>query len=409
MKFSFLLFMFLPFIMQAQLAIRGRVVDESTGSPVAAASVFVNNTSKGVITDNQGHFQLNDLPVGKHDLVISSVGYTTNVFSFSSDQLPLQLKIELKIRIKEMENVVLEPFEEEGWDKWGRTFTQYFIGTTPNAAQCRIKNSGDLKFRFYKKSNRVVAFSDTPLLLENDALGYDISYQLEAFEVNFSQGSAFYLGYPLYTDKGLGKNAKVKWNKRRQEAYKGSIMHFMHSLYNDILAQEGFEVQRLIRTPNLEKKRVQLLCKGLQQVIRTNRLTGQTTIELTNPPAHFLKDSVAYYEEVLRQGDHRDNIIPLHLSANSLIIDSSGAYKALWFENYLLITYRNELEDSKYLESVGENRPRSFQRSLVTLLNGNYITLDKIGNYYSPQDFFTTGYWAWSEKMGDTLPLDYLQ
>lgn len=169
----------------SQRSIKGKVVNGITGEVLPGASVFISNTSKGTISNKQGYFELNDIPIGKHDLVISSIGYETNAFSFSAEQLPLQLKVEMEVKVRELPNVTVEPSVEEGWDKWGRLFMDNFIGSTPNAAQCKIKNEKSIRFRFYKKSNRVIAWCDEPLIVENKALGYKISYQLEDFEVNF--------------------------------------------------------------------------------------------------------------------------------------------------------------------------------------------------------------------------------
>ena len=162
----------------AQRTIKGRVVNEATGTAVAGSSVFITNTSKGTVSDNAGRFEINDVPPGKHELVISSIGYETNVFSFTESQLPLQLKVELTIKVKEMENVTVEPFTEEGWDKWGGYFLRNFIGESEAASRCKIKNTQDIKFRFYKKTNRLIAYADVPIIIENKALGYIINYKL---------------------------------------------------------------------------------------------------------------------------------------------------------------------------------------------------------------------------------------
>ena len=42
------------------------------------------------------------------------------------------------------------------------------------------------------------------------------------------------------------------------------------------------------------------------------------------------------------------------------------------------------------------------------LLNDEFITVDDQGNYYNPQDFFTSLYWGWSEKISNLLPVDYV-
>jgi hypothetical protein len=122
-------FLFFSFFAFTQQIIKGKVVASENGSPVAGCSVFINNTSKGTASDKNGYFELNDISPGKHELIVSSIGYETSVYPFSSAQLPLQLRIELQVKVKELANVIVEPSVEEGWDKWGKTFTDYFIVT----------------------------------------------------------------------------------------------------------------------------------------------------------------------------------------------------------------------------------------------------------------------------------------
>lgn len=400
---AILILTLLVFTGNAQRTIKGRVVNEATGAPIQGSSVFISNTSNGTITNSEGKFELNDVPAGKHDLVISCIGYETNVYSFSEQQLPLQVKVQLSIKVKELANVTVEPFLEEGWDKWGKMFMDNFIGTTENGIHCKIKNTNKIRFRYYKKSNRVTAYADEPVIIENKALGYTIKYQLENFEVSFKEHTTFYLGYPLFEDKTKeGKEPKEKWLRRRTEAFKGSVVHFMQSLYNNKLKEEGFEVRRMTRIPNAEKERVKQIYKELAKTIKTSP-GGGMVVEVSASG-----DSSTYYQQVMRQKDHIDVYGAGLLTADSLIVQTEGKYKALYFPNYLYITYKGEYEEEAYLRSTMENRKPGFQRSLVMLLNDEFITVDDQGNYYNPQDFFTSWYWGWSEKISNLLPVDYV-
>jgi CarboxypepD_reg-like domain len=401
---AILFFLFFSFTAAAQRVIKGRVVNDVTGTAIPGASVFISNTSKGTTTDNAGKFELTDIPAGKHDLVISSIGYETNVFSFSHDQLPLQLKVELSVRVKELENITIEPFVEEGWDKWGKTFTDYFIGSTDNAALCKIRNGKAIKFRYYKKSNRLKAYCDDPIYIENKALGYTIRYQLEDFEINFKDRSFLYLGYTLYEEMKNGRKAlKTKWEDRRETAYNGSIKHFMKSLFDNQLLQNGFEVRRAVRIPNAEKERV--------KAIQTNAFKSQhvagMTITINDPFAGLPRDTVAYYRDVMKQNDYKETIGKELLTADSLVIKSEGDYKAVYFTDYLFIIYTNELEEEAFTRIYYPTRKPGMQQSYINLVNDDFITIDKNGSYFNPRHLYTTLYWAWSEKMANMLPVDY--
>lgn len=405
---AILFFMLMAVTGDAQSIIKGKVVNVATGAGIPGSSIFITNTSKGTVSDGNGFFQLENVPAGKHELVISSVGYTTATYSFNDAQLPLQLKVELTVKVKELENVVVEQSVEEGWDKWGKTFMDNFVGTTAEAAQCRIRNEQKIRFRYYKKSNRVVAYCDEPIILENKALGYTVSYQLENFEVNFRDRSTFFLGYSLFEPISTSNSKKQqKWIDKRQEIYSGSVMHFMRSLYANRLAEEGFEVRHMTRVPNDEKQRVRKI-KGLSTHYAVSNgvtvMTGASNNDtaITHPP-----DSVSYYMGVLRQPDIIETIGMNLLTADSLIIERKDNVSFLHFPNYIYVTVKSKQEAAEYLLTQFPKRAATYQRSFVVLLNDKIISMEKNGNYYDPQDFFTSGYWGWSEKMANNLPLDY--
>jgi len=385
----------------SQRTIRGRVVNASGGEPIPGSSVFINNSSRGMVSDRQGEFELNDIPVGKHDLIVSSIGYETSVFSFDAGQLPLQLKIEMQVKVRELENVTVEPSVEEGWDKWGRLFTDNFVGNIPNGLHCKIKNQKAIRFRYYKKSNRVTAFADEPVILENKALGYKISYQLEDFEVNFKSGATLFAGYPFFEE--MEKNKK-KWERNREKAYQGSMMHFMRSLYQDKFASEGFEVRRMVRVPNIEKERVK---KKYLPSLNNRTITINSGSVSVNRSDSLREDSVDYYDRVMQQKDYTEIYGRELLTADSLVVQTDGNYKVIFFTDYLYVTFKKETEDREYLLFHHERRSPTFQRSYIWLTNLNPIAIDANGSYYPPQEIFSMSYWGWEEKIANMLPLDY--
>jgi len=66
-------------ILQAQStqAIRGTVVDQNTGVPLIGATVLLldHEPLTGTITDHQGFFSLEGVPVGRRSLRIDYMGY----------------------------------------------------------------------------------------------------------------------------------------------------------------------------------------------------------------------------------------------------------------------------------------------------------------------------------------------
>src|SRR5688500_2939663 len=235
--------------------ISGRVLSGETDAPIPNASVFITNTSRGTVTSVNGTFDLKGIPAGKYDLIISSVGYNTQVYSFSSEKLPLQLKIYLEPKVTELDAVIVEPYEKDGWEKWGKFFVENFIGTTNASKLCKIRNYKTLRFRHSKKKNVLTVVADDPLVIDNRELGYRITYQLENFTYDFNKGTLFYLGYTLFQDMAKDTlNIPKRFLRERRAAYQGSIVHFIRSLYNNRLVENGFEVKRVKRVNNDEKE-----------------------------------------------------------------------------------------------------------------------------------------------------------
>jgi len=388
--------------------IKGRVVHEETGQPIGNASVFITNTSKGTVSNAAGEFELINVPEGTHDLVISCIGYETVVDTYQAKELPLQIKAQLKPHAQELETVVVEPFEKDGWAKWGKFFMENFIGTTSFSYRCSIKNYKTLRFRFSKTKNRLVVVATEPLIIENKALGYKVQYQLEEFSYSFKDRVQVYFGYTLFDnlDKDPPKRRQLM---NREKAYYGSIMHFMASLYSNRLKEEGFDVRRLVKTPNLEKERVRkILANGVAQAKETinDRGTRVIIVGNSNSPGNG-KDSMEYYNRVMRQPDMLEQYGNDLLTADSLVTKVDDKYKSFFFNDNLYVVYKNEKEEGEYLSYTHEIRSASSQRSVIVLTAASPLLIDASGNYSMPQYLMSYGYWGWSEKISGLLPLDY--
>lgn len=388
-------------ILQAQQQVRGRVTDAATGQPLTGCSVYISGSSIGTSSAADGSFQLKGIPLGKNQLVVSSIGYALFTQTLPDNQTEVVLNITLSLKAKELENVVAETYVTEGWEQWGKLFLDNFLGTMPQADRCRIQNTNAIRFRFYRKSNRVRAIASAPLWIVNDLTGYRIRYEMEDFEVNFKTGMVYFQGYSLFEETGgKGEKAISRKENNREEAYVGSVMHFMRALYDNRLKEEGFEVRRLWKMPNLEKERIKALYRQSMQV------GSNGTVQLRIGSGSSA-DSSNYYRRVLMQPDQIERVGDSLLSTDSLLLQSGDGWKEIWFDQYLEVIYKGGLEDPAYLIDMRESRSRGFRRSLVQLVSGNSIIVNGYGNFYHSQDLLNYGYWAWSEKMANNLPLDY--
>lgn len=354
----------------------GAVTDAADGRPLAGVSVFLNNTSRGTVTRTDGTFRL-PMPKGIYELVVSAIGYKTRVMDIDGNRLPDSLKIQLHQMATELAAVTVEPYEVHGWSKWGKFFWNNFIGTGENAASCSIKNKDVLRFHFYKRSNRLSVTAVEPLIIENKALGYMLEYRLEEFVSDLNTHVVTWSGYPFFQEMTTKKDDQRRaWAFHRQQAYKGSMMHFMRSLYAGHSIAEGFIAEEQVVMPNYERRRIR---------------------EIYHPdfqgPGTFPMDTLYHFWEVLKEPDPitRNVLVP----PDSLITVDSDDNRRLYFDRPLTVIYG------------ANDRSQNFYQSGVQLMSSTPITVEENGNYYPPREILTTGHWAQSEKISNLLPLDY--
>jgi hypothetical protein len=401
MRYLFSIVLLLSFKFSiSQKIVKGVVLEQSTNQPIPRASIFLSNTSIGTTANQQGAFELT-VPAGKFDFIVSSVGFETYNQTINAADINEPITIKLQPKVKDLETVIVEPFVKDGWEQWGRFFLENFVGTSDNAKDCKIKNTHVIKFRHSKKNNELSAYAMEPLVIENKALGYTIRYQLEGFTYNFKLHRLYYEGYPFFQPMAGNAARQRRWARQRSEAYMGSNMHFMRSVFRNTIIEEGFTVQHLKKQPNIEKQRIkELYARGRQ----TMHIGNKTTI-IMGREVQSQKDSAEYYDKILRQADYFDLLNPTQLTGDSIAYAVNTTTAGMTFNDYLLIVYKHALAPSAYQKANVNNG--TAMASQITLLNGEPIEILATGAYYNPAELLTVGYWAWSEKMATMLPFDY--
>ena len=65
--------------------IRGFIYEEESGEPAIFSNVFLQGTTYGASTDNNGYFVITRIPAGNYTLMVTYLGFDTI-------QMPVQLK-----------------------------------------------------------------------------------------------------------------------------------------------------------------------------------------------------------------------------------------------------------------------------------------------------------------------------
>ncbi|HKK40816.1 MAG TPA: carboxypeptidase-like regulatory domain-containing protein, partial [Bacteroidales bacterium] len=163
--------------------IKGTVYDKDTKEPVIAATVYFNGTSEGTLTDANGHFSINASKYSSMPLTISAIGYYSATIKKLSPTKPLEVYLETKVIELDEVNISAK-FHSLRRSENLTTFRNEFLGTTANALNCKIMNEDDIIFKTSEDGDTLIALSYKPLIIENKALGYNITYFLDRFEYN---------------------------------------------------------------------------------------------------------------------------------------------------------------------------------------------------------------------------------
>jgi len=104
--------MAIPVTTYSQNSIEGSILNSETNEPVNAASIYLLKLERGTMTSADGKFHLNNIPEGNFQLVISSLGFTTQTVEVNTS-LTKPLVIQLQTSAIEMEAVIVStPFHK---------------------------------------------------------------------------------------------------------------------------------------------------------------------------------------------------------------------------------------------------------------------------------------------------------
>jgi hypothetical protein len=98
--------------------IKGRITDAESRQPIVGATVLVlgMQSIKGATTDTKGYFKLSEVPVGRHSIKISSVGYDENLIQelVVGSGKEVELSIQLNESLQQLAEVNVKSQKEYG-------------------------------------------------------------------------------------------------------------------------------------------------------------------------------------------------------------------------------------------------------------------------------------------------------
>lgn len=331
---------------QNKYTLSGTILNESS-EPIEAATVFIDGSKLITQTDANGRYTFLGLTSGGYHIVVNMIGYGSLKQDILINDKSINLNIKLVTKEQNLREVVI--VGDGSRPRYLNVFKRYFLGESVNASGCTILNPDILNFT--TKGKILFASTNEFLIIDNVNLGYRIKYLLKDFQFNEYLETTGYVGQCIFEElEGSSKQIDV-WQKNRENAYYGSLMHYLRSIYKGTAQSEGF-------------------------------LTYKVTNERL--PIEIEAESVSNLR-LIKKVD--SNFINLKFKQRHYIIYD----KKLASQNY---SFRKNQRTIYELNDVGS----------IFKTNGN---IDFKGNNVNYTELLVQGYWG-RKRIGDQLPFEYI-
>lgn len=243
MKHLFIFIFFTFYLNLSAQQVTGRIVNED-GEPLSQASVYYDGSTNGTISKKDGSFKIDYNQQSNLTLVVRFIGYST--LYLNNPESGTHYKITLKPEENILNEVVLDEsiFSRKQMLK---AFKREFLGETKAGKKARILNEDDIRFYYDKNEKSLYASAKQTVQIINKELGYKVEFDLIDFVSTYSrvtldktfQHSNYFEGTSFFEDISE-ENRRIQ--RKRQKAYKGSVMHFLKSLCSGNLQEEKFQL-----------------------------------------------------------------------------------------------------------------------------------------------------------------------
>jgi len=370
-----ILLLLLPATLFAQVSISGKVAGMVDKKGVPNASVFLNKTSVGGATLENGTFNLGNVHNGQYELLVKCVGFEpySQIIQVNGTDIALPV-IELMPKVTVLKEVKVQ--FDANRQRHIQTLTAEFLGHGDNAADCKILNPEILDMNYDSKTGTMTASTNDFLIIENKALGYRIKYQLQSFELSPRAGTIVYTGQSIFEAMKGSNSQEKRWQKNRITAYLGSDMHFFRACIANDVTEAGFVVRRMIRTLNTKRPPDSLISARLEAIYNTS----------TNMKGY--SDSLSYWRDKARMPKYNEELIKAPLNSVDYIklTQEKGIY-GITYKDCLVVTYKDG-------------------KSTIVTFRKPFAFFDDNGIVLNPESALLEGYWG-THRIADLLPSDY--
>lgn len=335
----FLVFILFNISIHAQIIINGTITGENN-EPLAGASVYINGTTIGTITDFNGDYNLTIPKEINTGIVISHIGYKTAYSELKAESFTLNVTLETNVT--ELKEVILSQniFSRE---EMLALFKDCFLGTTKAGKKCNIINEDDISFDYDTDHFILTAKADKTLEIDNQYLGYKVNYTLLDFKCSLYKlsikekdvVSTTFGGYSNFKETDTTKQVM----ERREESYNGSVLHLFRNLANEKWSKEEFA---LFEDAYMVNSREHFK-------IKPNESNSSFKVEVIKQNRPLRKKGfIAEFSLLYNKREHSK----IYFYTNTFLIDSYGLYT-----NYDKIFFSGDISKRK----VGDLLPSDYK------------------------------------------------
>lgn len=271
MKIYLLVFLCLSSVVYSQNSISGWLKDTDTQEPVPYATVYIDGTTNGTVSDTDGFFELTNVSL-PYRLVLSHVTYNTRTIEIS-EKYTSSVNISLEKRKNVLNEIKVEDNDHRQYNI--DYFKSKFLGSDIWGKQASIMNDSVLSFskkevkdtlsykvteqygdsttsKIKNRESEFRAYASSQIIVDMPKLGYMLHVDLVNFCIETSNNwvtKTSYLGYYYYQPYELDNTRKAKRiENNRKEAYYNSSQHFCRSLFSKTLARNGYIIYKRSHT-----------------------------------------------------------------------------------------------------------------------------------------------------------------
>ena len=206
-------------------SLSGLIINEEA-QPVPDAFVFISNSNYGVVTQEDGTFELDVSGLEHIELTVSQINYKLIIQKVALNTT--YVEIVLSSRSNELGSVeFVKEYDPNIRKRRLKRFKEALLGEESKGKKIEILNPDDILL--YHDGVGLRIETNVPVRIENLYLGYMVHFHVKDF-ILFDNDDLKYEGSLYFKELEMKKSDWAKAKKNRRRTYKSSSQYFMRQM-----------------------------------------------------------------------------------------------------------------------------------------------------------------------------------